>query len=157
ELYFLRLRLRLDPERDAPAFAEADALRQRFAETRQRFSGTEMKVRDADIDFEVARTYVNVGQIERAEPLFLPAPEGGPPTAEVTTELPQLRLKPGAPRPAPQTRRAGLGALPAKDAKHETIMLVEGRSRLERLLGDAYDVAGDHEGAATSWRSALIG
>ena len=26
ELYFLRLRLRLDPERDAPAYAEADAL-----------------------------------------------------------------------------------------------------------------------------------
>ena len=37
ELYFLRLRLRLDPERDTPAFAEADALRQRFAETEQRF------------------------------------------------------------------------------------------------------------------------
>jgi hypothetical protein len=30
ELYFLRLRLRLDPERDAPAYAEADALKQRF-------------------------------------------------------------------------------------------------------------------------------
>ena len=42
ELYFLRLRLRLDPERDAPAFAEADdppaALRRDHA---QRFASTE--------------------------------------------------------------------------------------------------------------------
>ena len=29
ELYFVRLRLRLDPERDAPAYAEADDLKRR--------------------------------------------------------------------------------------------------------------------------------
>jgi tetratricopeptide (TPR) repeat protein len=157
ELYFLRLRLRLDPERDAPAFDEADALRRRFAEARQRFQGADMKVGDADIDFEVARTYVNVGQIERAEPLFLRAREEGEPTVEVTTELAGLALKRGDPRRATQILRDGLGALPSKDPKHETVMLVESRSRLERLLGDAYDVAGDHENAAVSWRGALIG
>ena len=47
ELYFLRLRLRLDPERDAPAYAEADALKRRFTETRQRFASTDMKVKAA--------------------------------------------------------------------------------------------------------------
>ena len=77
ELYFLRLRLRLDPERDAPAYAEADALKQRFAETRRRFQSAEMKVKAADIDFELARSYVNAGQIDRAEPLFLRARERG--------------------------------------------------------------------------------
>jgi len=157
ELYFLRLRLRLDPERDAPAFEEADALRRRFAETRQRFAGTDMKVRDADIDFEVARTYVNVGQIDRAEPLFLRAREEGEPTVEVTTELAGLALKRGNPRRATQILRDGLGALPAQDSKRETITLVEGRSRLERLLGDAYDVAGELQNAEVSWRSSLIG
>ena len=38
-----------------------------------------MKVRDADIDFELARSYVNTGQIDRAEPLFLRARRGGNP------------------------------------------------------------------------------
>src|SRR6185436_10701388 len=49
ELYFLRLRLRLDPERDPPAFGEADVVRRQFAEARQRFKNTELKLRDADI------------------------------------------------------------------------------------------------------------
>jgi hypothetical protein len=111
ELYFLRLRLRLDPERNTPAFAEADALRQRFAETKQRFSATEMKVRDADIDFEVARSYVNAGQIDRAEPLFLKARAEGEPIAEVTIELANLALKRGDPQRANQTVRDGLEAL----------------------------------------------
>ena len=119
ELYFLRLRLRLDPERDAPAYAEADALKQRFAETRQRFQSADMKVKAADIDFELARSYVNTGQIDRAEPLFLRARDEGEPTAEVTIELANLALKRGDPRRGDAdrprgagraARRAGLGA-----------------------------------------------
>ena len=157
ELYFLRLRLRLDPERDPPAFQEADVLRARFAETRRRFQGTDMKVHDADIDFELARSYVNVGDIDRAEPLFLRAREEGEPTAEVTTELANLALKRGDPRRATQILHDGLDAMRAKGAEHDTIGSVEGRSRLERLLGDAYEVAGDRDNAEVSWRGALIG
>jgi tetratricopeptide (TPR) repeat protein len=157
ELYFLRLRLRLDPERDPPAFDEADVLRRRFAETRKRFQGADMKVRDADIDFELARSYLNVGQIDRAEPLFLRARDEGEPTAEVTTELANLALKRGDPRRAAQILREGLDALRAKGAERDTIGSVEGRSRLERLLGDANDVAGDHDAAEVSWRGSLIG
>ena len=107
ELYFLRLRLRLDPERDTPAYAEADALKQRFAETRQRFQSTDLKVKAADIDFEVARSYVNTGQIDRAEPLFLRARDEGEPTAEVTVELANLALKRGDPRRASADRPRG--------------------------------------------------
>ena len=157
ELYFLRLRLRLDPERDTPAFAEADALRQRFAETKQRFSATEMKVRDADIDFEVARSYVNAGQIDRAEPLFLKARAGGEPIAEVTIELANLALKRGDPQRANQTVRDGLEALRGQTSAHDTIGSVEGRARLDRLLGDTYDTLGDRAAAAAAWRNALIG
>jgi tetratricopeptide (TPR) repeat protein len=158
ELYFLRLRLRLDPERDAPAYAEADALKQRFAETRQRFQSTDMKVKPADIDFELARSYVNAGQIDRAEPLFLRAREEGEPTAEVTVELANLALKRGDPARAAQIIREGLDAIrTAQSSTRDTIGSVEGRARLERLLGDCTDAAGDHAAAEASWRSALIG
>jgi tetratricopeptide (TPR) repeat protein len=158
ELYFLRLRLRLDPERDTPAYAEADALKQRFAETRQRFKSTDMKIKPADIDFELARSYVNTGQIDRAEPLFLRAREQGEPTAEVTVELANLALKRGDPRRASQIAREGVDALrAAQNAARDTIGSVEGRARLERLLGDCTDAAGDHSGAEAAWRSALIG
>ena len=157
ELYFLRLRLRLDPERDAPAFAEADSLRQQFAATRQRFSGTELKVRDADIDFEVARSYVNTGQIDRAEPLFLRAREEGEPRAEVTVEIANLAAKRGDPRRAIQIIRDGLDAMRGESGAHDTIGSVEGRARLERLLGDSYDAVGERESAAAAWRGALIG
>lgn len=158
ELYFLRLRLRLDPERDAPAYAEADALKQRFAETRQRFASTDMKVKAADIDFELARSYVNTGQIDRAEPLFLRAREEGEPTAEVTVELANLALKRGDPRRAIQIVHEGLDALRTQqDASRDTIGSVEGRSRLERLLGDCNEAVGDHSSAEGAWRSSLIG
>jgi len=158
ELYFLRLRLRLDPERDAPAYAEADALKQRFAETRQRFQSADMKVKAADIDFELARSYVNAGQIDRAEPLFLRAREEGEPTAEVTVELANLALKRGDPRRAAQIVREGLDSLrTAQSSTRDTIGSVEGRSRLERLLGDCTDAAGDHSGAEAAWRGSLIG
>ncbi len=157
ELYFLRLRLRLDPERDAPAFAEADSLRRQFAATRQRFSGTDLKVRDADIDFEVARSYVNTGQIDRAEPLFLRAREEGEPRAEVTVEIANLAAKRGDPRRAIQIIRDGLDAMRGESGAHDTIGSVEGRARLERLLGDSYDAVGERESAAAAWRGALIG
>jgi len=157
ELYFLRLRLRLDPERDTPAYAEADELKRRSAATRQRFAGADMKVRDADIDFELGRSYVNLGQIDRAEPLFLSARAQGEPTAEVTIELANLALKRGDPSRATQILREGMDALRAKNASRDTIGSVEGRARMERLLGESYDVVGDRDNAATAWRSSLIG
>jgi tetratricopeptide (TPR) repeat protein len=157
ELYFVRLRLRLDPERDTPAYAEADDLKRRSAEARRRFATTEMKVHDADIDFELARSYVNAGLIDRAEPLFLRAREEGEPTAEVTVELANLALKRGDPARATRIVREGIDGLRAKGASQDTIGSVEGRARLDRLLGDTYDAGGDHDGAAAAWRGALIG
>jgi tetratricopeptide (TPR) repeat protein len=157
ELYFLRLRLRLDPERDAPAYGEADFLRRRFAETRQRFSTADIKVQDADIDFELGRSYVNAGQIDRAEPLFVRARGAAEPKAEASIELASLAAKRGDPRRAAQILRDGLDALRAHGSGNDTIGSVEGRARLERLLGDCYDAIGEKEPAAAAWRSALIG
>jgi tetratricopeptide (TPR) repeat protein len=157
ELYFVRLRLRLDPERSAPAFDEADLLRRRSAETRRRFQKADIKIRDADIDFEVARSYLNAGLIDRAEPLFLRARSESEPTAEVSIELANLALKRGDPRRATQILREAIDAMRTKGAQQDTIGSVEGRSRLERLLGDATDISGDHAGAEVAWRGALIG
>jgi tetratricopeptide (TPR) repeat protein len=151
------LRLRLDPERDTPAYAEADDLKRRFEETKRRFAGTEMKVRDADIDFELARSYVNAGQIDRAEPLFVRARDEGEPTADVTVELANLALKRGDPARATRIVREGIDALRAKGASQDTIGSVEGRARLDRVLGDSFDAAGDRDGAEAAWRGALIG
>jgi tetratricopeptide (TPR) repeat protein len=157
ELYFVRLRLRLDPERDAPAYAEADALKRRFEETKRRYATTELKVKDADIDFELARSYVNAGQIDRAEPLFLRARDEGEPTAEVTVELANLALKRGDPARATRIVRDGIDALRAKGSGQDTIGSVEGRARLDRLLGDTFDAGGDRDGAQAAWRGSLIG
>jgi tetratricopeptide (TPR) repeat protein len=157
ELYFVRLRLRLDPERIAPAFDEADLLRRRSAETRRRFQKADIKIRDADIDFEVARSYLNAGQVDQAEPLFLRARSESEPTAELSIELANLALKRGDPRRAAGILRESIDGMRTKGAQQDTIGSVEGRSRLERLLGDAQDVAGDHDSAEVSWRSALVG
>ena len=157
ELYFVRLRLRLDPERLAPAFDEADLLRRRSAETRRRFQKADIKIRDADIDFEVARSYLNAGLIDRAEPLFLRARSESEPTAELSIELANLALKRGDPRRATEILREAIDGLRAKGAQQDTIGSVEGRSRLERLLGDASDVAGDRNSAEVAWRGALVG
>jgi tetratricopeptide (TPR) repeat protein len=158
ELYFVRLRLRLDPERVAPAIGEADTLRRQFAETRQRYQKADIKVHDADIDFEVARSYLNAGEIDRAEPLFQRAQsEGGEPTAEITIELANLALKRGNPRRATEILREAIDDARAKGSQPDTIGSVEGRSRLERLLGDTYDVAGDHARAEIAWKGSLMG
>jgi len=157
ELYFVRLRLRLDPERDTPAYAEAEALKRRFEETRQRFRTADMKVRDADIDFELARSYVNAGQIDHAEPLFLRARDEGEPVAEVSIELANLALKRGDPGRAAQIVQEGLDGLRAQGTARDTIGSVEGRARLERLRGEVADTMGERDQAAAAWRESLIG
>jgi tetratricopeptide (TPR) repeat protein len=157
ELYFVRLRLRLDPERVAPAFNEADLLRQRSAETRRRFQKADIKIRDADIDFELARSYLNAGMIDRAEPLFLRARSASEPTAEVSIELANLALKRGDARRATEILRDAIEAMRSKGPQQDTIGSVEGRSRLQRLLGDAFDVMSDRNSAESAWREALAG
>ena len=160
ELYFLRLRLRLDPEREPPAFGEADVLRRQFAAARLRFKNAELKLRDADIDYEVGRSYVNMGEIDRAEPAFLRARDEGEPVAEIATELSNLALKRGDAARAARILREGLGTMreQAERANQpDTIGSVEGRARLEKLLGDASDVAGAHDEADAAWREALLG
>jgi tetratricopeptide (TPR) repeat protein len=159
ELYFLRLRLALDPERAAPPpEAEVNRLRQVSADARRRFQNAPIKIKEAQIDFELGRSYVNAGLIDRAEPLFLRAQgEDSEPNAEITADLGSLVMKRGNPRRASQIFHDGIQALRASPEKQETIGGVEGRSKLEKLLGDSLDVAGDRSGAELAWRSAISG
>jgi tetratricopeptide (TPR) repeat protein len=159
ELYFLRLRLALDPERAAPPpEAEVNRLRQVSADARRRFQNAPIKIKEAQIDFELGRSYVNAGLIDRAEPLFLRAQgEDSEPNAEITAELASLVMKRGNPRRASQILHDGIQALRSSPEKQETIGGVEGRSKLEKLLGDSLDVAGDRSGAELAWRSAISG
>jgi tetratricopeptide (TPR) repeat protein len=159
DLYFLRLRLALDPERAAlPPSGEVERMRQRSSDARRRFQGAEIHVKDAQIDFELARSYVNAGLIDRALPLFLRAQGGGPEiNPEITAEFASLVLKQGKSQQASKILRDGLSALRTAPHAGETIGGVEGESRLEKLLGDALDIGGDRSGAEQAWRTSVAG
>ncbi len=159
DLYFLRLRLALDPERAAiPPADEVERMRQRSSQVRKRFHGADVHVKDAQIDFELARSYVNAGLIDRAEPLFLRAQgEDSETNPEITAEFANLVLKGGNPQQASKILRDGISALESAPHVNDTIGGVEGRSRLERLLGDALEIGGDHPAAEQAWRSSVAG
>jgi tetratricopeptide (TPR) repeat protein len=159
DLYFLRLRLALDPERSAPPAADqAERLRRQTSDARRRFQGAELHVSDGQIDFELGRSYVNAGLLDRAEPLLQRARgEETDDKADVTADLAGLFMKRGHPEEASKLLQESLDALQAKHGGRETIGGVEGESRLERLLGDALDLGGDRNGAERAWRTAAAG
>jgi tetratricopeptide (TPR) repeat protein len=159
DLNFLRLRLSLDPERSAaPAADQAERLRQQTSDARRRFQGAELHVSDGQIDFELGRSYVNAGLLDRAEPLLQRARgEESDNKAEVTADLAGLFMKRGHPEEASKLLQESLDALQATHGARETIGGVEGESRLERLLGDALDLGGDRNGAERAWRTAAAG
>jgi tetratricopeptide (TPR) repeat protein len=158
ELAFVRLRLHLDPERPTPAFAEADRVRALVAALRRRQPPVEPKIGDADIDYEVGRSYLNTGHADEAERLFLKAQHEetpGEPHAEALVELGTLAIKRGDPRRAAALVKEGLARFEEAHRGRDTIGSVEGAARLRRTLGDAYDSAGDHEQAGQAWRESL--
>jgi tetratricopeptide (TPR) repeat protein len=171
ELYFLRLRLSLDPERGEPPSADEVArVRQRSAEVSRRAGGSdpaaqgsdprsdELRVRDAQIDFELARSYMNAGQVDQAEPLFLRAQSSNPAVnPEITAEFGNFLLKRGNTEQAGKVLRDGLAALRSTAHANDTITGVEGQSKIERLLGEALDRQGDRSGAEEAWRSSATG
>jgi tetratricopeptide (TPR) repeat protein len=159
DLYFLRLRLALDPERAAPPAAdEAERLRQRTSEARRRYQNAELHVTDAQIDFELGRSYVNAGLLDRAEPLLVRArSQPSDNRAEVSADLAGLFMKQGHPERASKLLRESLESMQGARGGRETIGGVEGESKLERLLGDALDQGGDRNGAERAWRTAAAG
>lgn len=157
ELAFSRLRVRIDPEHIELAAREAEALRRQFAESRKRYGDSRFKLRDADIDFELARGFVDAGLIERALPLLQRAGRDGDPSIEVTLQIAKLVLKRGEPGRAAQILREALDRHQQRAAADETIGFVEGQSKLARALGDAQEIAGNADEARRAWSISVRG
>jgi tetratricopeptide (TPR) repeat protein len=156
ELALSRLRVHIDPDHIEPAAREADALRQQVAESRKRF-GENVKISDGDIDFELARGYVDAGLVDRAEPLLQKAQREPDAGVEVTLQLGRLELKRGDPARAASVLREALDNQQRNAPTEETIPFVEGQSKLARALGDVYEVQGRLDDARRVWRLAVRG
>ena len=157
ELSFSRLRVHIDPDRIEPAAREAEALRHEFAEGRRRFGDSRFKLKDADIDFELARGFVDAGLIDRAEPLFLRARRDAESSVELTLQIGKLVSKRGDAGRAAQILREALDNEEKNAPAEETVPYVEGESKLARALGDAYEVAGRIDDARRAWKQAAHG
>jgi tetratricopeptide (TPR) repeat protein len=157
DLAFSRLRVHIDPDRIEPAAREAEALRQQFAEGRRRFGENRFKFKDADIDFELARGFVDAGLIERAEPLFMRARREAENSVELTLQIGKLLSKRGDQGRAAQILREALENHERNAPAEETIPFVEAQSKLARALGDTYEVAGRMDEARRAWKLAVRG
>jgi tetratricopeptide (TPR) repeat protein len=157
ELSLSRLRVHIDPDHLEPAAREAEALRQQVAESRRRYGEQQVKVSDGEIDFEMARGYLDAGLVDRAEPLLHRAQHDGDVSVEVALQLGRLALKRGDPSRAAQIVREALEAQQRNAPPDETVPFVEAQSKLARALGDAYEVAGRLEDARRAWGLALRG
>jgi tetratricopeptide (TPR) repeat protein len=157
ELALSRLRVHIDPDRIEPAAREADALRAQVAGSRKRFGEAKVKISDADIDFELARGYIDAGLIDRALPLLQKAQKEPDASVEVTLQLGRLELKRGDPARAAAVLREALDNQQRNAPSEETIPYVEGQAKLARTLGDVYEVQGRLDDARRCWRLAVRG
>ncbi|HEY0709301.1 MAG TPA: tetratricopeptide repeat protein [Polyangia bacterium] len=155
---FAKLRQRLmDAEHFEPAAREAEVLRARFADSQRRFGAAELKTRNSDIDFEMARGLLNAGSVEKAEQLFTRVLSESPGRIEVALELGRLAIKQGDPRRAIALLEPTLATAADNAQEQETIGGVETEAKLAYALGNAYEVAGNLEGARKAWRQSLRG
>jgi tetratricopeptide (TPR) repeat protein len=155
---FEKLRQRMvDNEHLEPAAREAEVLRRRFAENRQRFGDDRLNARVTDIDYELARGLLNAGLVDRAESLLVSASKGEEPRAEIALELAKLATKRGDVHRASQILEGALEQQRGSGTGQETISFVETQAKLAYALGNAHEVAGQVEPARQAWRTALRG
>jgi tetratricopeptide (TPR) repeat protein len=158
ERSFAKLRLRMvDSDRIEPAAREAEVLRRRYDEARQRFGENHLKARSTDIDFELARGMLNAGQVDRAEELLQRAARGSESRSEVALELAKLAGKRGDARRATEILEQTLEQHRADAPDQDTIGFVENQSKLAYALGNVHEIAGHVEDARKAWRISLRG
>ncbi|MBN2575354.1 MAG: hypothetical protein JXP73_12390 [Deltaproteobacteria bacterium] len=154
ELAFLRLKMRVDPERIALAEREAEGLRRQFADARHRFGADRFKLDDADIDFVLAGGMVDAGQIEKAAPLLLRARKSDDASVDVTRQLANLALKRGEPQKAIALLRHTIDLRERNAPPEDTLPYVEGQARLWFTLGNAHEVMANRADARKAWATA---
>jgi len=156
-LAFLRFKMHIDPERMLEAEREANNLRAEFAESRGRFGAAHFKLDDADIDYILAGGLLDAGEIDKAAPLLLRARRSGEFGVDVTRQLAGLSLKRGEPQQAVAILQQALDFRARNAPAEDTIPYVEGQAKLSCLLGNAFDVAADPQGARKAWASSARG
>jgi tetratricopeptide (TPR) repeat protein len=157
ELAFLRLKMRMDPDRIAQAESEANRLRVEFAHARGQFGAARFKLDDGDIDFVLAGGMVDAGQIDKAAPLLLRARRNSDASVDVTRQLANLSIKRGEPQKAIALLRQVLDFRDSNAPAEETIPYVEGQAKLSFLLGNAYEVTADLDDARKAWSLSVRG
>ena len=151
ELAFLRLKMHMDPDRIAQSEREADRLRVQFAEARGRYGAAHFKLDDADIDYVLAGSMVDAGQIDKATPLLSRARRSGDGSVDVTRQLANLSIKRGEPQKAIALLRQALDSRERNAPAEDTIPYVEGQAKLSFVLGNAYEIAANPEDARKAW------
>jgi hypothetical protein len=157
ELAFLRLKMHMDPDRIAQSEREADRLRAQFAEARGRYGAAHFKLDEADIDYVLAGSMVDAGQIDRAAPLLSRARRSGDANVDVTRQLANLSIKRGEPQKAIALLRQSLDSRERNAPAEDTIPYVEGQAKLSFVLGNAYEITADLEDARKAWSNSASG
>jgi tetratricopeptide (TPR) repeat protein len=155
ELAFLRLKSRIDPDHMQSVLREAETLRSQVTQSRQRFPGKDLKLKEADVDLALAHGLVDAGRLDEAEPLLLRAQNPGDP--EATLQIANLALKRGHAEQAALLLRKALDSRQHEAPVEETVTFVEGQSRLAYALGMAYEITGSMDDARKAWQLALRG
>jgi tetratricopeptide (TPR) repeat protein len=155
DLSFLRLKMRIDPDRISQAEIEAKQLRAQLAEARNRFGVTRFKFDDAAIDYLLAGGLVDAGQIEKAAPLLVRANRDGDAGVDALRQLANLSIKRGDPQEAIVLLRQALDSREHNAPAEDTIPYVEGQAKLSFVLGNAYEVTANLDDARKAWTVAV--
>jgi tetratricopeptide (TPR) repeat protein len=151
ELAFLRLKMHMDPDRIAQSEREAERLRAELYEARGRYGAAHFKLDDSDIDYVLAGSMVDAGQIDKATPLLSRARRNGDASVDITRQLATLFIKRGEPQKAIALLRQSLDSRERNAPAEDTIPYVEGQARLSYLLGNAYEISSDMDDARKAW------
>jgi len=157
ELAFVRLKMRVDPDRIANAEREATRLHRQLAEARARFGAARFKIDDGDVDYVLASGLVDAGEIDKAVPILARIQGQRDANVDVTRQLATIAIKRGDPQTAIGLLRQTLDSREHHAPTEDTIPYVEGQAKLAHLLGNAYDVAGSLDEARKAWSAAARG
>ncbi|MBI5479230.1 MAG: tetratricopeptide repeat protein [Deltaproteobacteria bacterium] len=150
-LYYQRFRGRLSEEALQDAKGEVANLEKLHAEVRRRWPDQPLQPPLAASYLELGRGYYNFGKVDEALQLYDKSLKLEP-LPETYEQMGLTYLKLGDHARAIQAFERASGMAPAEAPRKRMW-----EARLQRLIGDAHDLAGRADAARRSWRSALAG